>query len=582
MREHEVPTHVQAEDKVLLWFTFPQIVAVTAVGALAYGIYHYAPIPSSEVRIGLAVLFALVGLAAIVGRVGGRRLPLVAADLLQYRLGGRCYTGTPAQLVRSEPPAPENGNPGLLQQMTEKTRHRLRRLRRKPRGRERRNGRRPLRPQRWLRRERKPRDRGNRKGGHAAMRRTALLAALALASLAGLAASGEPTPAPTPAPTPEPTPGPGTPYPQTSPDRWRNEIDFDAPDPVPGRRLYVERLAVFEDWATVVLRAATEIDLQVQAFGGPQGKELHFYSGARLNQGETIFYTLPLSGDAPSFTFAWVDTLGQAGAVSLKGEQIPHPLPVADGELCDVRIASIRWSPGALAGTLDAECVSVIEHPFDLVTVNGHVHIEEPVLLHGLVMVVTGAATVSSGESSETVLLDPPADAAFQLSVPPGEAVHELSVEVALEAWLHAQAPPLVTLTHHPERVEERSVPVEVLRPGISEVVGETIAVHNGDGTVTHHDLSALLTIPDEVITVVPTVEIKHEEHIRAVVTPRTSTYGSRKEMAQMALTIGSDAPFTPFVAPEPEEEFPPAIQTPLTDEEAGGLFGLFGWKWPW
>ena len=37
MREHEVPTHVQAEDKVLLWFTFPQIVAVVAVCALAYG-----------------------------------------------------------------------------------------------------------------------------------------------------------------------------------------------------------------------------------------------------------------------------------------------------------------------------------------------------------------------------------------------------------------------------------------------------------------------------------------------------------------------------------------------------------------
>ena len=37
MREHEVPTHVQAEDRVLLWFTFPQIVALTAVAALAYG-----------------------------------------------------------------------------------------------------------------------------------------------------------------------------------------------------------------------------------------------------------------------------------------------------------------------------------------------------------------------------------------------------------------------------------------------------------------------------------------------------------------------------------------------------------------
>ena len=43
MREHEVPTHVQAEDKVLLWFTFPQIVAVTAVCALSYGAYRLRP-----------------------------------------------------------------------------------------------------------------------------------------------------------------------------------------------------------------------------------------------------------------------------------------------------------------------------------------------------------------------------------------------------------------------------------------------------------------------------------------------------------------------------------------------------------
>ncbi len=37
MQAHEVPTHVQAEDRVLLWFIFPQIVALTAVAALAYG-----------------------------------------------------------------------------------------------------------------------------------------------------------------------------------------------------------------------------------------------------------------------------------------------------------------------------------------------------------------------------------------------------------------------------------------------------------------------------------------------------------------------------------------------------------------
>ena len=37
MREHEVPTHVQAEDRVLLGFTFPQVVAVMAVFPLSYG-----------------------------------------------------------------------------------------------------------------------------------------------------------------------------------------------------------------------------------------------------------------------------------------------------------------------------------------------------------------------------------------------------------------------------------------------------------------------------------------------------------------------------------------------------------------
>ena len=106
MREHEVPTHVQAEDRVLLWFTFPQIVAIVAVCALSYGAYRYAPVGPSEVRMAIAVLLGLAGVAAVVGKIGGRRLPLVAADLLKYRLGARLYEGPPSHLVRSEPPAP--------------------------------------------------------------------------------------------------------------------------------------------------------------------------------------------------------------------------------------------------------------------------------------------------------------------------------------------------------------------------------------------------------------------------------------------------------------------------------------------
>ena len=576
MREHEVPTHVQAEDKVLLWFTFPQIVAVTAVGALAYGIYNYAPIPSSEVRIGLAVLFALAGLAAIVGRVGGRRLPLVAADLLQYRLGGRCYAGTPAELARSEPPAPSNDNPGLIQQMAEKTRHRLRRMRRKPRSRERKNGRRPL---RWLRNRRKPRDRGNGKGGHAAMRRTALLAAAALFTLTAVAASGPPTPAP----TPESAPGPGTPYPQDSPDRWRNEIDFDPPDPVPGRRLYVESLAVFEDEATVTLRAAAEIDLSVQAFGGPGGRELRFWGAASVAAGGSIFYTLPLSGDAPSFTFAWVDTSGQAGAVSLKGEQLPHPLPVVEGELCEVSVTQIRWSPGALTGMLESgECVHAVEHPIDLVLVNGEEHIAGPMVMKTRVTNVYGSATVSSGDSSTTFYLDALGSAAFQIPIPTGERLHELSVEATFEASLRANAPPLVTLTLIPEREEIRLVPVEVWRPGTSKRVTETVTVQNKDGTSSSHEISARLTIPGEMITVVPSVLIKHEEFILGTVNYRGSAYGSKEEILLMALTLGADAPYSPFIPPPKEEEEPPPIQATLTEDEADWLFGFLGWEWPW
>ena len=100
MREHEVPTHVQAEDRVLLWFTFPQIVAMVAVCALSYGVYRYAPLGPSELRMGLAVLFGLFGIAMVVGKIAGRRLPLVVADLLRYRLGPRLYVGPVSQLVR--------------------------------------------------------------------------------------------------------------------------------------------------------------------------------------------------------------------------------------------------------------------------------------------------------------------------------------------------------------------------------------------------------------------------------------------------------------------------------------------------
>ena len=164
MREHEVPTHVQAEDRVLLGFTFPQIVAATAVCAISYGAYRYAPVGPSEVRMAIAVVLGLVGIAMVVGKIGGRRLPLVAADLLKYRLGARLYAGTVSQLVRSEPPAPAQpvkSGPGPLSLMAKRAARglgRLRRNRKKHTQRERRNGR-----MRWFG-KRRGKDGGKRQG----------------------------------------------------------------------------------------------------------------------------------------------------------------------------------------------------------------------------------------------------------------------------------------------------------------------------------------------------------------------------------------------------------------------------------
>ena len=292
---------------------------------------------------------------------------------------------------------------------------------------------------------------------------------------------------------------------------------------------------------------------------------------------------MPLTGDAPSFTFAWVAESGQAGGVSLKGGQLPHPLPVVEGELCDVSVKSLRWSPGALTGTLQAgECVHAVEHPIDLVVVTGEAHIAGPMVMKTRVTNVYGSVTVSSGDASTTVNLDPPGSAVFRLPIPTGEGLHELSVEATLEAHLRGNAPPLVVLTLIPEREEIRLVPVKVWRPGTSKVVRDTVTVRNKDGTTSSHEISARLTIPSEEIIVVPSVLIKHEEFILGTVNPRGSAYGSREEILHMALTIGADARYTPFVPPPVEEEPPPPVQTPLTGDEAEELFGLFGWEWPW
>ena len=568
MRAHEVPTHVGAEDKVLLWFTFPQIVAMIAVCAIAYGAYSILPFGASEVRMGLAAVLGLVGVAVTVGKIGGRSLPLVAADLLRYGLGPRRYAGTPAQLVHSEPPAPVQATPGPLSLMVKKAGRGLRKLRRVNKNKERRNGRRPFRPHGWFGKRRRAKDSettgGNKaplqESSHQPKRRKARRTVLGIVAVAALALA----------------------IPQVALADGHWGFEFEPPEPVPGRRLFVQGLEVSGDRAAVTLGAATELDLRVRAYGGWPGRLLRYYSASSLDAGETATYDLPLSGENPSFTFSWEDSLGQAGAVTLKGEQIPYPLPSVAGELCDLHVTTLGWTPGTVNGVVASDCASSVPETITLQTVAGHESITETAVMDGAVTAITGSVSVSAGGSNARASFIPNGDTTFTIPVATGQAVHSLTIEADLTASLQVARPPLVQLTHHPARVEQVTRTVHLLRPGASDSDSETATATCDDGSTSSATATAYAYVPSVTIAKQVTVDVQHPEHVKAEVIDRAPLSRSRSESGEMSMSIGSDAPFETLTLPEPEPEPEPAEQTPLTEEETQSILDRLGWLWPW
>ena len=571
MREHEVPTHVQAEDKVLLGFTFPQIVAVTAVCAISYGAYRYAPVGPSEVRMALAVVLGLVGLAMVVGKIGGRRLPLVAADLLKYRLEARVYAGPVSQLVRAETPAPPHpvkSGPGPLSLMAKRAGRglgRLRKNRKTRKNKERRNGR-----MRWFG-KRRGKDAGNRSGqGHKAetlqsRRRKPRMGWIPVVALAVLMAAVVAVPQSALADGHEP---------------WRNEIDFEVTEPVEGRRIFVEALTVSGDRAAVTFGAATALDIRVRAFGGPQGTWLRFWGSATLAEGERIDYSLPLHGPAPSFTVSWEDTVGQAGAVTFEEAQLPFPLPVVEGELCDLRVTSLGWTPGAVSGVVESECVTSIEHPVELQTVAGHADVIQTALMDAGVTAIVGTLSAATGASQASVPFVPNGETRFTLPIGDGQAIHVVSVDVSLEASLSIPIPPLTVLTHHPERTEQVTRTVRLHRPGDSDSDSETATATCEDGSTSSATATAYAYVPSATIAREVTVAVLHKEHVKAETVEREPVTRTREESLSLAAAVGSDDPFAVLVLPEPEPVDPPAEQEPA--DGLRGWFDLLGWEWPW
>ena len=580
MREHEVPTHVQAEDKVLLGLTFPQIVAVTAVCAISYGAYRYAPVGPSEVRMALAVVLGLVGVAMVVGKIGGRRLPLVAADLLKYRLGARLYAGQVSQLVRADPPAPAQpvrSGPGPLSLMAKRAGRglgRLRKNRKTRKNKERRNGR-----MRWFG-KRRGKDGRNR---HGQDHRTGTLETRNRKPRMGWI----------------PGRGPGRPDGRC---RGRSAVG-------PGRR---PRALAERDRLRGHRACPRTADIRRGANGlrrprrrhppvppprwtsgcgpsaGRRGAWLRFWGSATLDEGERIDYSLPLHGPVPSFTVSWEDTLGQAGALTFEEAQLPFPLPVVEGDLCDLRVTSLGWTPGAVSGVVESECVTRIEHPVELQTVAGHADVIQTALMDAGVTAIVGTLSAATGASQASVPFVPNGETRFTLPIGDGQAIHAVSVDVSLEASLRIPIPPLTVLTHHPERTEQVTRTVHLHRPGDSDSDSQTATATCEDGATASATATAYAYVPSATIAREVTVDVLHKEHVKAETVEREPVTRTREESLSLAAAVGSDDPFEVLALPEPEPEDPPAEQEPADDPASSAgqalrsWFDLLGWEWPW
>ena len=528
MREHEVPTHVQAEDKVLLWFTFPQIVAMVAVCAVSYGAYHYLPFGPMAVRLAVGVLIGVVGIAMTVGKVGGRGLPLVAADLLKFNLGARRYAGSPLEMTRTEPPAAPEAKPDPLRLLAKKAAAGVGRAVNAAR----KKGRPPFRPHSWFGKRRRPKDGGNQQfKPEETKHKKPWNRFLAVAALGLLAVVLLPTTALADDPD-----DPG----------WRlEEIYFVPPDPVTGRRIFIERLAVSGDTAAVTLRAAHDLDLKVRVFGGRLGRTLKMGANANLTSGQGKSYNLTLDGPSPSFTFSWVDSMGRSGAVTLKSGQIPYPLPSADGGLCDLELTSLEWTPGQITGVVASECITDTRQEIDLPVYGGHFSQTVPALLDASVTRITGGVNVAAGSRRASASFVPNGQSRFTLPVPNRKAPHEVEITVDLTATLNVPLPPVLQTTHHPAR---------------TDVYTRRVTCRCGESSTTR-------TVR---------VYVYHREHVRAVENQRGPVTRTRPETVPLALGlgVGADDPYTPLHVPPPTPPPPSAEQTPVGDSS--------WWSWPW
>ena len=102
---HEVPTHLDVEDRPLYGLTVRQVLGLAAGGAWAYAVWSAGPALPAPLRAALAAACVLVPAAVLAVRPAGRGLGSWALVALRHALGPRIAVWRPA------PPAPA-GPPG--------------------------------------------------------------------------------------------------------------------------------------------------------------------------------------------------------------------------------------------------------------------------------------------------------------------------------------------------------------------------------------------------------------------------------------------------------------------------------------
>jgi hypothetical protein len=83
-RRHEIPTHLDVEDRLLLGLPARRALALLAGLAFAYSLWHQWPGAPEALRAGLAAACVLVAAAAAFVRPGGRGLETWALLALRY------------------------------------------------------------------------------------------------------------------------------------------------------------------------------------------------------------------------------------------------------------------------------------------------------------------------------------------------------------------------------------------------------------------------------------------------------------------------------------------------------------------